>query len=100
MDYPSRLRDESVDRLFQGILQLESLEDCYRFFEDLCTINEIHSFAQRFEVAAMLRAGVTYQEIAQTTKASTATISRVNRCLHYGANGYMSVLERLEQEEE
>lgn len=99
MEFETRLRNTETDRLFEGILQLETLEDCYRFFEDLCTINEIRAFAQRFEVATMLMDKVTYQEIAQTTKASTATISRVNRCLNYGAGGYKEIMARLAQKE-
>lgn len=73
-----------MPRLFEGILRLSSLEECYRFFEDLCTIKEICSMAQRLEVAAMLKEGVTYHEIVEKTGASTATISRINRCLTYG----------------
>jgi TrpR-related protein YerC/YecD len=98
MRYESRLASEEADRLFAGVLALETVEDCYRFFDDLCTIKEVQAMAQRFTVAGQLKAGVTYQEIAQTTGASTATISRVNRCLHYGAGGYQLVLERLRRD--
>mgnify|MGYP000992896859 CR=1 FL=1 len=100
MQYESKLASEQADKLFSAILTLESREECYRFFEDLCTIKELHDLAQRFEVAKKLKDGVTYQEIAQKTGASTATISRVNRCLHYGAGGYQLALERLKDRED
>ena len=80
--------------LFESILKLETLDDCYRFFDDLCTISELRSFVQRFEVAKMLNEGVTFNIIAEKTGASTATISRVNRCLQYGADGYKNVLNK------
>lgn len=96
MEYRSKFQDESIDQLFRAILELRNIEECYRFFEDICTINEIQSLAQRLEVAKMLREKYTYQEIAQKTHASTATISRVNRCLNYGANGYNIILDRLD----
>ena len=92
-----RLKDESVDNLFQAILTLESLEECYKFFEDIGTINEIKSFAQRFDVAKMLSDGLTYGDISGRTGASTATISRVSKCLNYGADGYNLVIERLKE---
>lgn len=92
-----RLRDRTVDQLFAAILQLKTKEECYRFFEDLCTINEVLSMAQRLEVARMLRQGNTYNQIEQETGASTATISRVKRCLNYGADGYSLILDRLER---
>lgn len=95
MSYKSKFQDEQIDRLFEAILCLETIEECYRFFEDIGTINEIKSLAQRLEVAIMLRQKKTYQEITQKTHASTATISRVNRCLNYGANGYNLILDRL-----
>ncbi len=90
-----KLRDESLDRLFQAVLSLQTLEECYRFFDDLCTVGEIKSLAQRLEVARMLRKGCTYHQIESETGASTATISRVKRCLHYGSDGYALVLDRL-----
>ena len=93
-----KLKAPDVDALFEGILQLQSSQECYAFFEDLCTVNELRSLAQRFAVAKMLKHGETYTEIVQATGASTATVSRVNRCLHYGADGYKLVLERLEEE--
>lgn len=95
MEYLSKIRDDQVDMLFDAILCLKDREECYRFFEDLCTINEIKSLAQRLEVAMMLREKRTYHEIAEKTGASTATISRVNRALTYGAEGYDRVLSRL-----
>ena len=95
MSYESKIQDASVDQLFEAILALENTEECYRFFEDICTINEIKSLAQRLQVAIMLRQRNTYTEIAEQTGASTATISRVNRCLMYGAEGYNTIWERL-----
>ena len=91
----NKIRTEAVDMLFDAILNLKTREECYTFFEDLATINEILSLSQRFEVARMLRDKKTYQEIAQKTGASTATISRVNRSLIYGNEGYELVLERM-----
>ena len=89
------LYDCTVDNLFEGILSLKSKEECYIFFEDICTINELLSLSQRFEVAKMLREHKTYLEIADKTGASTATISRVNRSLNYGNDGYDMVFERI-----
>lgn len=93
------IRNDEVTQLFEGILKLKTVEECYTFFEDACTINEIQSIAQRFEVARMLRAKETYQEISKKTGASTATISRVNRCLTYGSDGYELVLRRMDEDE-
>lgn len=90
------LRTEAVDHLFDAILCLENKEECYTFFEDVCTVNELLSLSQRFEVARMLRDQKTYLDIAQKTGASTATISRVNRSLNYGNDGYDMVFGRLE----
>ena len=90
-----KLHTEAVDHLFEAILCLKNKEECYTFFEDVCTINEILSLSQRFEVAAMLRSGKTYLEIAEKTGASTATISRVNRSLNYGNDGYDLVFGRM-----
>lgn len=92
------IHNERTDRLLDGILSLQNREEAYRFFEDLCTVNELESLGQRFEVAGMLREDRTYQDIAQTTGASTATISRVNRCLNYGTDGYVMVLDRMSNE--
>lgn len=88
---------EAVKHLFEAVLQLENVEECYQFFEDVCTINEIISLAQRFEVAGMLREKQTYNDIAQKTGASTATISRVNRSLNYGNDGYDMVFSRMKK---
>lgn len=91
----SKLKTEEVDHLFDAVLTLRTKEDCYAFFEDVCTINELLSMAQRYEVASMLKEGRTYLDIAAATGASTATISRVNRSLNYGEDGYAMVFERL-----
>ncbi|BBB92350.1 MAG TPA: YerC/YecD family TrpR-related protein [Methylomusa anaerophila] len=93
-----KLKDDLTDRLFQAILSLQTEEECYQFFEDVCTISELKAMAQRLEVARMLKAGHTYDEIVDRTGASTATVSRVKRCLYYGADGYKQVLLRLEEE--
>jgi TrpR-related protein YerC/YecD len=90
-----KLHTEAVDTLFDAILSLKDRDECYTFFEDLATINEILSLSQRFEVAGMLREKKTYLEIAQKTGASTATISRVNRSLNYGNDGYEMVFGRI-----
>ncbi len=95
--YNSKLKNEEVDHLFSAILALESEEECYRFFEDICTISEIRSIAQRWEVARLLNAGMTYSAISEKTGASTATVSRVGKCLNYGAEGYRTILDRLEK---
>lgn len=94
-----KIKTESVDHLFEAILALKNEEECYKFFEDLCTVNEILSMSQRYEVAAMLSQKNTYLEIAEKTGASTATISRVNRSLIYGNDGYDLVFERLNSKE-
>ena len=99
MAYESKYRREDIDELFDGILTLRDREDCYRFFEDICTINEIHSIAQRLQVAKLLSEKKTYNEIEKVTKASTATRSRINKCIVYGADGYRRVLDRLNNEE-
>ena len=90
-----KIMTPAVDELFDAILSLQSKEECYSFFEDLCTINELLSLSQRYEVASMLRDKKTYLEIAEKTGASTATISRVNRSLNYGNDGYELVFNRL-----
>ena len=94
------IRNESTDGLFHAILSLQDMDECYTFFEDVCTINEIQSLSQRFEVAKLLREKRTYLEIAEQTGASTATISRVNRSLNYGNDGYDMVFRRMEQEDQ
>ena len=88
---------EAVKHLFEAVLQLENVEECYQFFEDVCTINELLSLSQRCEVAKMLTENKTYLEIAEQTGASTATISRVNRSLNYGNDGYQMVFSRMEK---
>ncbi len=93
-----KIKTEAVDHLFDAVLELENKEECYSFFEDLCTVNELLSLSQRFEVATMLRAGKTYMEIAEKTGASTATISRVNRSLNYGNDGYELIFSRLNKQ--
>ncbi len=91
-----KLRGPELDQLFEAILTLETLEECYKFFDDLCTVNEIQALSQRLEVARLLRAGKKYHEIEEKTGASTATISRVKRSLNYGNDASEMVLERLE----
>ena len=90
-----KIKTDAVDHLFDAVLLLKNREECYSFFEDLCTVNELLSLSQRFEVASMLKAGNTYMEIAEKTGASTATISRVNRSLNYGNVGYDMVFARM-----
>jgi len=97
--YFSRLKDEMTDKLFEAVLLLENEEECYRFFEDICTVGEIKAMAQRLEVAKMLDEERTYTEIAEETGASTATISRVKRCLYFGADGYRLILNRLKEKQ-
>ena len=92
-----KIHTEGVKRLFEAILTLENEDECFEFFEDLCTVNELLSLSQRFEVAMMLREKNTYLEIADKTGASTATISRVNRSLNYGNDAYDMVFERMEK---
>ena len=95
MEYRSKIKDNQIDELFEAILKLETIEECYRFFEDICTINELKSISQRLEVAKLLRQEKTYNEIEEKTGASTATISRINRALNYGAEGYNLILDKL-----
>ncbi len=94
-----KIKTESVDFLLDAILCLKNRDECYSFFEDLCTVNELLSLSQRFEVAAMLKKKKTYLEIAEKTGASTATISRVNRSVNYGNDGYDLVFARMEKDE-
>lgn len=93
----SKLKTKAVDQLLDAVLCLETKEECYNFFEDLCTVNELLSLSQRFDVATMLRDHKTYLDIAEKTGASTATISRVNRSLQYGSDGYELIFERLDK---
>jgi TrpR-related protein YerC/YecD len=95
-EYISKLKSREMDYLAEAMLSLKTKEECYRFFEDIATIAEIKAFEQRLQVAKMLKDKKTYVDIANATGASTATISRVNRCLIYGSEGYNLVLERLE----
>lgn len=90
-----KLRGKALDQLFDAILTLKGREECYRFFDDLCTMGEIQSLSQRLEVARMLMAGHTYHHIEEETGASTATISRVKRCINFGNDGYQMTLKRL-----
>jgi TrpR-related protein YerC/YecD len=94
-EFKSKLENEDMDFLCEAVLCLKTREDVYRFFEDICTINEIKDLEQRLQVARMLKQKRTYLDIASTTGASTATISRVNRCLNYGSDGYNLVFERI-----
>lgn len=95
MPYKSKLKREDIDELFEAVLSLKNQEECYRFFEDICTINELYAIAQRLQVAKLLNEGMTYNQIEESTQASTATISRINKCLNYGADGYKTVLGRI-----
>lgn len=93
----SKLRGKSMDDLFQAILNLKDVDECSNFFEDLCTISELRAMEQRFQVAQMLDEGRIYSDIARETGASTATISRVNKCLTYGSDGYRLALDRMKE---
>lgn len=99
MSMSKKIRTEAVKNLFQAVLTLETEEECFTFFEDLCTVNELESLAQRFEVATMLRDKHTYLEVAEKTGASTATISRVNRSLNYGKDGYDMVFRKMKKKQ-
>ena len=94
----NNLRDEHMDELFQAILKLKNLDECYELFSDLCTVNELLAMKQRFWVARLLKKGYIYSDIVELTGASTATISRVNRCLQYGDGGYSRALQSLQAE--
>ena len=100
MAYDSKWKSKEIDDFFEAILLLKDEEDCYRFFEDICTVKELCSIAQRLQIAKLLSEKRTYKEIEEITKASTATISRINRCLLYGADGYRSILERISKDGE
>ncbi len=97
MSYRSRFADGHIDRLFAAILTLQSPDECYRFFEDLCTVGELHAMAERLHAAELLDAGETYEEIVARTGMSSATISRIKRFLRYGADGYRLALDRLKE---
>ena len=92
-----KIKDKNVDFLFEAILNLETMEECYAFFDDLCTVQEIKAISQRIVVAKMLRDKKVYSDIVNETGASTATISRVNRSLQYGSNGYEEIFKRMEE---
>ena len=96
----SKLRNPETDLLFEGILKLHTVEECYRFFTDICTIKELQAMTQRLQVAKQLREGRNYNEVCRDTGVSSATICRVNKCLNYGDGGYRMVLERLEGTED
>lgn len=95
-----KIRGEQLDQLFDAILSLKNREECYQFFDDLATMSEIQSFAQRLQVAKMLLNGATYSAIEKETSASTATISRVRRCIDFGSDGYKLVVDRLKEKED
>ncbi len=92
-------RSESVDRLFQTILNLETIEECYAYFEDICTIKEIQDMSQRLDTAILLSKGLSYQKITEEVDVSTATIGRVSKCLNYGSGGYRTAIEKLNSSE-
>ena len=94
------LHCKSVDRLFQTILNLQTLDECYAYFEDICTIKEIFDMAQRLDTAILLSQGLSYQKIADQVEISSATIGRVSKCLNYGTGGYKKAIEQLQSSEE
>ena len=94
-----KLHSPSVDRLFQSFLNLNTVEDCYAYFEDLCTVKEIQDLAQRLDTAILLSQGCSYQKIAEEVDVSTATIGRVSKCLNYGAGGYQKAIKTLQEGE-
>ena len=94
----TKIKDPYIDALYEAVLALETKEECDKFFEDICTISEVKSIAQRLKVATLLYEGKTYSEITDETGISTATISRVNKCLEYGADGYKIVLDKLKKD--
>ena len=94
------LKSESIDRLFEAILGLKNTDDCYKFFEDVCTIKELKDMAQRLDVAFLLTEGVNYLKIAEEINVSTATISRVNKCLNYGNGGYKEAIEKIKKKQQ
>ena len=94
----SKLRSKEADLLFEAILSLRDTQECYCFFEDICTIKELQSMVQRFQVACQLDAGKNYNEVYEDTGVSSATICRVNKCLHYGSGGYRIALDRMKKD--
>jgi len=97
-EYRSKLKSDELDNLFNAILSLENIEECYRFFEDICTINELLSMAQRLSIAKYLKNNMKWIEIEKKTYASSATISKVNKCINYGAGGYNLILDRIKND--
>ena len=93
-------RNETIDALFDAILSLETREECYDFFDDLCTVKEISDMAQRLEAAKLLLDGSTYEQIVKTVEISTATISRINRCIQYGTGGYRQTIEKVREKQQ
>ena len=93
-------RNETIDAWFDAILSLETREECYDFFEDLCTVKEISDMAQRLEAAKLLLDGSTYEQIVKTVEISTATISRINRCIQYGTGGYRQTIEKVREKQQ
>ena len=93
-------RNETIDALFDAILSLETREECYDFFEDLCTVKEISDMAQRLEAAKLLLDGSTYEQIVKTVEISTANISRINRCIQYGTGGYRQTIEKVREKQQ
>lgn len=98
MAYDSKIKNAENTALFEAILTLKNVDECYMFFEDICTINELNAIAQRLQVAKLLSEKKTYNEIEDLTKVSTATISRINKCLQYGSDGYRIALERTKKD--
>ncbi len=92
-----KMRDEQTDNLFRAVLSLNNIDECYAFFEDLCTVSELREMAKRLTAARMLNNNYIYSDISEKTGLSTATISRVNRCLKYGNDGYAEILRRLDR---
>ncbi len=92
-----KFRNDSIDKLFETFLNLKSIDECYEYFEDICTIKEIQDMSQRLETAILLSQGMSYQNIAEKVSVSTATIGRVSKCLNYGTGGYKKAIERLEE---
>ncbi len=92
----NKFKNKATDELFEAILSLKDMDECYNFFADLCTMKELADMAQRLEAAKMLLAGKTYEQIVKSVEISTATISRINRCIQYGNGGYESIINRLE----
>ncbi len=94
------IHSRSMDQLFRSILNLKSVEECYAYFEDLCTVKELQDMAQRLDTAILLKNGLSYQKICEQVDISTATIGRVSKCLNYGSGGYALAIERLQLEED